>query len=509
MLPYLGLRWIIKDDLLKDASCPQRLESTEREHVKILFIEPPKESWFVMGEYVPPPFGILVLASYLEAANQDVQVEVVDCQAEKLGWNSLGKRIASSAPDIVAPSGLGTCNAYTVLETAKLAKDVDRSITTIVGGQHFTALARESLTIYQDVDIVVRGEGEQTLVELLAALESKNPLSTVKGISFRHEGAVVQTADRPLLKDLDSLPLPGYHFVKEHMQAYYFTLMTGKDTPFAIVEGSRGCHHNCSYCSQWRFWRQNHRKKSPKRIADEFENLHQEYGSKFIWLTDDNFGLDQRILELCNELNGKGLGDNVTWFIQARCDDIVRNRNLLPKMRRAGNIWMLVGFENPDPSILERFHRKGVPKAEAKEAVDWLKKNEILCQGTFIIGEREDSHESIGQLRDYVNWLDPDLATFMALTPFPGTELYETARRNSWIEDADWSNYDMIHAIMPTKHLTREEVQKELIDCYRNFFGPWNRRYTRLFSKNAIMRRTYQYLARQAILTNLRSLIQS
>jgi anaerobic magnesium-protoporphyrin IX monomethyl ester cyclase len=460
-----------------------------------------------MGDYVPPPFGILVLASYLEAAGSEVEIEVIDCQAEHLDWRSLEHRISSSHPDVVAPSGLGTCNALAVLDTAKLAKKVDSLITTVVGGQHFTALADESLRAYPDVDVVVRGEGEQTLVDLVGALEHKQPLASVNGLSFRHDGEVVHTADRPLLSDLNSLPFPGYHFVEDYMQTYYFTLMTGKDTPFAIVEGSRGCPHNCTYCSQWCFWRQSHRAKSPERLADEFEHLHHRYGSRFIWLTDDNCGLGPRMSALCDQLQERGLTDEVTWFIQARCDDIVRNKRLLPKMRQAGNIWMLVGFESPNPATLQSFRRRGVSRTQAKEAVDLLQEHEILCQGTFIIGARDDSHESIRQLRDYVDWLSPDLATFMALTPFPGTELYNIATRNGWIEDANWNNYDMIHATMSTAYLTREEVQQELIDCYRDFFGSWNRRYTGLFSTNAIMRRTYRYLARRAILVNLRKLL--
>jgi anaerobic magnesium-protoporphyrin IX monomethyl ester cyclase len=377
----------------------------------------------------------------------------------------------------------------------------------VVGGQHFTALADESLIEYSDVDIVVRGEGEQTLVDLVDGLEHEQPLANVKGLSFRHDGEVVHTTDRPLLSDLNSLPFPGYHFVKDHMQTYYFTLMTGKDTPFAIVEGSRGCPHNCTYCSQWCFWRQSHRAKSPERLAAEFGRLHQKYGSRFIWLTDDNCGLGPRMSDLCDQLRERGLTDEVTWFIQARCDDIVRNKRLLPKMRQAGNIWMLVGFESPNPATLQSFRRTGITRTQAKEAVDLLKEHEILCQGTFIIGARDDSHESIRQLRDYVDWLSPDLATFMALTPFPGTELYNIATRNGWIEDANWNNYDMIHATMSTAYLTREEVQQELIDCYRDFFGSWDRRYTGLFSTNAIMRRTYRYLARRAILVNLRKLL--
>jgi anaerobic magnesium-protoporphyrin IX monomethyl ester cyclase len=210
---------------------------------------------------------------------------------------------------------------------------------------------------------------------------------------------------------------------------------------------------------------------------------------------------------LCDELIKKRLDDEVKWFIQARCDEIVENKRLLPKMRRAGNIWMLVGFDSPSKETLKTFRRRGINEKKAKEAVDLLKKNEILCQGTFILGEREDSHESIRALRDYADWLDPDVATFMTLTPFPGTELYETGKQKGWIEDQNWSHYDMIHAIMPTKHLSREEVQKELYKCYRSFYGSWNRRYKGMFSKNPIIKRTYLYLAKKAIIEGLRSLI--
>jgi anaerobic magnesium-protoporphyrin IX monomethyl ester cyclase len=475
--------------------------------MRVLFVEPPKDFWFIMGKYVPPPFGILTLAAYLESRqNGNVEIEVLDCQAEGLDWEGLEKHIESFRPDVVAPSGLSTCNAYAALRTADLAKKVDTAITTVVGGQHFTVLANESLESHSGIDIVVRGEGEQTLAELVKTLEERKPLSDVQGISFRHKGKTIHNPDRPLICDLNSLPVPGYHFVKEHMKKYYFALMAGKDTPFAIVEGSRGCRHDCYYCSQWSFWGRQHRAKSPKRIADELEHVHNEYGSKFFWLTDDNFGLGKRMDELCDEILKRGISDEVTWFLQARCDDIVQNKDLLPKMRKTGNIWMLVGFDSPDTETLNAFRRRGVNKSTAKEAMDLLRKNNIFTQGTFIIGTRKDSHESIKALGEYADWLDPDIATFMTLTPFPGTEVCETAKRNGWIEDTNWNDYDMIHAIMPTEHLTREEVQKELYECYRTYFGSWKRRYQGLFSSNEITRKTYQYLAREAILIGIRSL---
>ncbi|MCW4020572.1 MAG: radical SAM protein, partial [Candidatus Bathyarchaeota archaeon] len=469
-------------------------------------VEPPKQYWFIMGEYLPPPLGILALASYLETRNRDVTIEVIDSQAEEIGWEGLQKRIESFQPDVVAPSGLATCNAYAILRTAEIAKKVSPSTITIVGGQHYTALAKESLEVYHNLDIVVRGEGEQTLSELVKILTEKKPLSEVSGISFRHKNRIVSTPDRELISNLDSLPFPGYHFVRDHMQKYYFTLMTRKDTPYAVVEGSRGCHHDCSYCSQWRFWRRKHRSKSPKRIVDEIKYLRDMYGTRFFWLADDNFTLGQRASKLCDEIIARGIAEDVTWFCQARCDNVVRHKDLLPKMRKAGNIWMLTGLDSPDPETIKAFRREGIDRSNAKEAVDLLRQNDIFSQGMFIIGERRDSHESIEALREYADWLDPDIATFMTLTPFPGTEIYENARCSGWIEDTNWSNYDMIHAIMPTEHLTREEVQEELYECYRSFFGKWKRRYQGFFSKNEVTRRTYQFLAREAILTGLKSL---
>lgn len=163
---------------------------------------------------------------------------------------------------------------------------------------------------------------------------------------------------------------------------------------------------------------------------------------------------------------------------------------------------MLVGIESHNPGTLETF-RKGIKPSDAKLAMELLKKNGIFTQATFIIGERKDSHESIEKLREFVNDVDPDLAMFMILTPFPGTELYETAKLNGWIEDTNWANYDMIHAIMPTEKLSRTEVQEELYQCYRGFYGNIKRRMKGFFSSNVIKRRTYRYLASQDVLKAL------
>lgn len=475
--------------------------------VKVLLVEPPKEFWFVMGEYLPPPLGLLQLAAYLESKIEDVEIEVLDCQAKMVDWKGLERRVEEFDPDMVASSGLATCNTYTAVRALETAKKVKPEVLTVVGGQHFTATAHESLEAYPEIDVIVRGEGEQTPVELVKSLVNKTSFANVQGLSFRHKGRVYHTPSRSLIGNLDSLPFPGYHFVEDVVHKYHFAMMAGRSTRYALIEGSRGCPYTCSFCSQWVHWQGKWRVKSPKRIADEIEFCYVNYGTRFLWLTDDNFGLGKHANELCDEIVRRGFADDIMWFMQARSDDVVKQSSVLPKLRKAGNRWILLGVESPNESALEAFNKKITAK-DSEKAVQLLKQNDIFAQTTLIIGERNDSEESIEQLREFVNEMDPDLAIFMILTPFPGTKIYEEAKRNSWIEDTNWAHYDMVHAIMPTEHLTRMEVQEQLYECYRSFYGSIPRRLKGLFSSNKLKRKTYRYLASRGVMQELKRLFR-
>jgi anaerobic magnesium-protoporphyrin IX monomethyl ester cyclase len=472
--------------------------------MKILFVEPPKDYWFVMGEYLPPPYGILQLAAFLEQRFDDSEIQVVDCNAEGLDWTGLEKRMESFDPDVVASSALSTCNTYVAARTLELAKKVKQNALTVAGGQHFTATAQESLEAYPEIDVIVRGEGEESLSELVQASANKASFSPVKGISFRNNGKIQHNPPRPLIENLDSLPFPGYKFVENQLQKYHFMAMAGKNR-YALIEGSRGCPHRCIFCTQWKHWDGRWRIKSSKRIADEFEFCYENFGSRFLWLTDDNYGLGRRASTFADELIKRGFSDDIMWFMQVRCDDVVENRRVLPKLRKSGLRWVLLGVESPSPSTLESFRKETIPEM-AKEAVKLLKKNDIFAQTMFIIGERKDTSKSIARLREFSNELDPGLAIFAILTPFPGTAVYEEAKKNGWIENWNWANYDMVHAIMPTETLSTKEVQEELYECYRNFFGSWSRRIGGIFSRKALKRKLYRYMASQGIVNQVKSL---
>ncbi len=474
--------------------------------MRILFVEPPREFWFVMGEYLPPPFSIIQLAAFLEQEVKDAEIEVLDCTPQQLSWRDIEKKIESFNPDIVAASAFASCTVYSVLRTLEIAKKVNPYILTVTGGQHFSATAQESLEKYPEIDIIVRGEGEETLTELVNNLTRRSNFSKIRGISFRHKGKITHNKLRPLIKDLNILPYPGYHFVKDLVHKYHFAAMAGYNAPYALIEGARGCSHNCTFCTQWRHWGGICRLKSPKRIADEIEFCYNNYDSRFIWLTDDDFGPGLRANNLADELLRREIGDDLMLFIQWRCDDVINNEKVLPKLRKAGLYWVMMGVESPKVTTLERF-RKGIVAEQATKSVRLLKKNNIFSHAMFVIGDRKDSKESIADLRKFANELDPDFAIFTALTPFPGTEIHEEAKRKGWIEDFNLSHYDMAHAIMPTETLTRKEVQEELYGCYRNFYGSMRRRLGGVFSSNKLKSRLYRYMMGQGVIRQFKNLI--
>ena len=472
---------------------------------KVLFVEPPKDIWFVMGEYLPPPYGIIQLAAYLEEKVEDVKVEVLDCNAEKVDWTQMKQSIASSNPDIVCSSSLATCNTYAVAKTLETAKRVAPSILTVTGGQHFTATAKESLETYPEIDMIVRGEGEQTLTELVKHLIAKKSILEIQGLSFRKNGQIIHNSPRPLIENLDDLPFPGYHLVKDLMSKYHFSAMAADNSPYALVEGSRGCSHECTFCSQWKHWQACWRVKSSERIADEIKYCNETFGSKFIWLTDDNFGAGNRPKEIAEAILRRESSKDVAWFVQARCDDIIRNKEILPKLKESGLSWVLLGVENSNPSTLDAF-KKGITPQDAKTAVKLLKDNGIFAHAMMIIGQRKDTLESIWRLKEFANELDPDFIMFGILTPFPGTEIYEEANRNGWIMDKNWTHYDMIHAIMPTETLSVNEVQEQLYGCYRDFYGSWSRRVGGILSKNMLKRKVFWHMLRSGVMGKVKSL---
>ena len=481
--------------------------------MKLLLVEPPKQFWFVMGEYLPPPYSLLILAAVVEKELPEVKVKIIDCQAENLNWEELEERIRKEKPDVVGSGSHATCNAYKTVRALDLAKQIDPEIITVTGGSHFTVLDEATLSQYPSIDLIIRYEAERALVELLKHFQMNgrtlDGLERVQGITFRKNGKFRRTMDYPPLtsEELENLPYPAYHLLP-NMNHYHFAMMS--DVPYILLEGSRGCTHNCTFCSQSTFYRRHWSTKSVKRIADEMEWMYNTFRSRFFWFTDDNFcgGRPKLIEELCHEMLSRGLdGDEIEWFAQMRVDSIMKVGDGLRTMNRAGNYWQLVGGESPFAEVLDSY-QKGIRGTETVDAIKLLRKNNILAQLMIMLGHENETRESIQKTMVWAtDVVKPDFIITMLVTPYPGTPLYEDLNAKGRIIDDNWTNYDMIHAVCDMKYLSALELQEELYKAYRHVYDSWSRRLSGMFAKNKYKRRIFWYYFKAGVIGQLKRLI--
>ncbi len=481
--------------------------------MKVLLIEPPKKFWFVMGEYLPPPYNYLLLAAVIEQQLPDMSVKVIDSQAENLDWFDLEEVIKREKPDAVGSGSHATCNVYKTVRILDLVKRINPETVTIAGGAHFTMMDEESLTEYPNIDLIVRYEGEKALVEVLTYIQNhgfpKEGLKNIKGVSFVNNQKFYRTEDHPPLtgEELDALPYPAYHLVP--LEKYHFAMMS--NNPYVILEGARGCTHNCSFCSQQVFYRRHFATKSVQRIADEMEWMYDKLGRRFFWFADDNFcnGSPKLISTLCDEMYSRGItGETSEWFAQMRVDSILSvGDEGLAKMNKAGNYWQLVGAESPFTEVLD-IYKKGIEGTQTVEAIRLLKKNNILAQLMLVLGHEEETRETIQEtMRWGTDIVKPDLIITMLLTPYPGTPMYDDLKQKNRIVDFNWTKYDMIHGVCDMKYLTARELQEELYLAYRHVFDSWKRRFSGIFARNKYKRRIYWYYMRAGVIGQLKKLI--
>jgi anaerobic magnesium-protoporphyrin IX monomethyl ester cyclase len=449
--------------------------------MRILLVEPPKVNWELMGNCISPPLGLAYLAAVLE--KEEIEVKIVDCNASKLSWLDLESEIKKTHPDVIGVTAI-TPFFYETLHVAKLAKGIDEGVTTVVGGPHVTFMVEETFYHHSEIDVIVRGEGEQTFLDLIKCLEKDGNLSEVDGIAFRRNDEIVQTNPQTPI-NVNDLPFPAYHLLP--MEKYYFTIL-GK---FATILSSRGCPYKCTFCSEWRFWR-HYRTREPKSIVDEMELLHKRYGRDSIWFGDDCFNVNHNHIQgICDEIIERDL--NISWFYQGRADFLIRYKDLLPEMRKAGNLMVQIGVETSKNEEMRLF-RKGLTIDQVKLAVDLLKKHDIVSQGLIIIGTRNDDANSIIHKVRYMKWLDVDFPIFTIYTPFPGSDVYEEAKRNNWLEIFDYAKYDMANIIMPTEYLSRRQLASLYHWSFSNCYLDLIKLAKGLFSRNEWKRHIWRHM---------------
>lgn len=312
--------------------------------MKVLFVNPPQTAskYKFMG-VIAPPLGIAYMAGVLQENNIDV--EILDASAEDMDFKDVEKELLKRKPDLVALTAL-TPTIGRALETAQVVKETLPDSIVVMGGYHPTFNFIETLED-ENVDIVIRGEGEYIMLNLVQALENQSSLHDVKGIVFEDKNSkeIVVNPEAPLIQDLDELPFPALNLLP--MKKYRLLDM---DTHMTTMITTRGCPMQCSFCSSAAMHGKKIRKRSVENIVDEIEYLKTNYDIDTIAFMDDTFTLKKRkVMAICDEILKRNI--EIMWGCTSRVDTL--DEKLLKKMKEAGCITIFIGVESSDQQQLD------------------------------------------------------------------------------------------------------------------------------------------------------------
>ncbi len=435
---------------------------------RVLFVTPPYKCWGqqMIGNW--PPLHLVYLAG--AAVHAGHEAKIYDAMYKDTSYDEIRQQIEAYKPDVVmsldylpVTGAISTCTVPAAVGALKVAKEVDPAIHTLIGGPHPTFMYEEMLAEKDNpVDVILRGEMEATLEELLDALAEDRPLGEVKGVAFVRDGEIVATPQRPHIQDLDTLT-PAWDLLD--WDDYHYNIDPwGR---MASILTSRGCMMGCSFCSQRVFWRGEWRARDPYKVVDEIRHLVEDYNVEFITMIDAYPTRDrerwEKILDLLIEAD---LGVNL--LMETRVEDIIRDEDIMDKYSRAGIMHIYLGLETSTDELLNSLN-KGTTVDMNEHAVKILKQHDIMIEASFMIGFPEETWDSIKETADMAARLNPDIAVFPVLTPMPYTSLWDEVhdRIRVW----DYSKYNISTPIIEPYNMSLTDVTIALGRCYMTFYA--------------------------------------
>lgn len=410
--------------------------------------------------FVSPPLNLMYLGGALE--DDSYKVKIVDDDFKQLGIKKISKILSKLNPTLVGVTAT-TSTIKNALEYVKLAKNLLPDSLTVIGGPHPTFTPFETLKSCPELDVVVMGEGEKTMVELAGKSldENNGKLKEVKGITYRDDGNIKANPPRELIKDLDSLPFPARHLVP--FESYGTT--QGKSSDMIT---SRGCVFNCGYCSSSLIMGKKFRTRSPENVVDEIEQLVERYKLENIAFMDDTFMLDKRRANaIADEIKNRGL--DIGFVASSRVDMV--NKSLLEKLRSAGLRTLYYGVESGSQRILDLM-KKGITLKQAENAVRAAKDVGVEVLTSFILGYPGETYEEMDKTIDFSIKLNADYSQFSILTPFPGTPIYHELKEKKLLDTENWKDYTVLKSVIKYEELglSKKLVEKKLAQAYLKFY---------------------------------------
>jgi anaerobic magnesium-protoporphyrin IX monomethyl ester cyclase len=439
---------------------PPETVADRESNMRILLIHPNYHSGGaeIAGNW--PPAWVAYLAGYLRSAGY-TDITFVDAMTNDLTEAQVRAAIARVRPHVVGATAI-TPAIYKAERALQIAKEVDPGIVTILGGIHGTFMYRQVLGEAPWIDAIVRGEGEQIFLNVIAAVDQGRwpaERAAIRGLAYLQDGQVLSTPSEKPIADLDRvkpdwslLDWPRYTYVPLGVRV-------------AIPNFARGCPFTCSFCSQWKFWR-DYRVRNPKAVVDEIEALVRDHGIGFFILADEEPTIHRKkFIAFCEELIRRDLP--VLWGINTRVTDVLRDAELLPMYRRAGLVHVSLGTEAAAQLKLDRF-RKETTIADNKRAIGLLQAAGIVAEAQFIVGLENETRETLEETYRMAEDWKPDMANWAMYTPWPFSDLFDEL--GDRVEVFDFEKYNFVTPIIKPDEMDRAELLDRVMHNYRRFY---------------------------------------
>ena len=408
-----------------------------------------------------PPLGILYLAAVLK--EKDIEVSVLDQPAKGFTMEDTVKWIVKEDPDVLGFSTFASSGRTAALISNEVKKE-NPNVIIVFGNYYATFNSERILKKYPSVDVIVRGEGENIVIDLANCLENKGKLKDVLGITFRNENKIISTLDRPLIKDLDSLPFPD----RKLIDVDYHSVIAGTNVApkkFTSIVSSRGCVYKCRFCSCRQFARSKWRPRSVQNTMEELHFLASEGHKQFIFV-DDSFTINQkRVIKLCRRMRKEKI--DMEWICEGRVDNC--SNELLREIERAGCKVLYFGIESANQRILDYFNKQTTPE-QSRTAVKTARKVGIdVIIGSFIVGAPTETREEIQNTIEFSKQIPIDFPQFNILGVYPGTDIWNEFERKGLLNGEEyWETGISISKICPSA-VSHQEIRQMIHDAFYDF----------------------------------------